>query len=498
MNQPRCLFWHRKDLRISDNIGLSIAAKNTFAITGVYILDEKIFPKNNDPPKLAPAQIWFLTRSLEELINNWVEIGSELIILHGDPVKLIPKLANAIRAEVVSWNSDIEPLNREIESKVHSSLSKQSIKVITSWDQLLVNPSTILTINGAPYKVFGAFWRNWKSKINQKSIKESPLNGGLNPIKSPFGLFKLDKKLQKHIYELFSCEIVTTPNKKLKEIRERNSFKGISKCPCLPGERQGNIQLQQFLESRNILNYSIYRDVPFNSRTSSISAGLKFGTISPRQAWLISLKAISHAKTKSEEESIYTWQKELCWREFYQNVLFNFPEIANGPYREKLKKFPWENNMSWLNSWKEGATGVPIVDASMRQLIETGWMHNRCRMIVASFLVKDLICNWQLGEQVFIDNLVDGDLASNNGGWQWSASSGMDTKPLRIFSPFTQAMKFDPNADFIRKWIPELSHVPTNDLLSGSITNVERRFYPEAIINHQVQQSKFKSIYKEL
>ena len=189
------------------------------------------------------------------------------------------------------------------------------------------------------------------------------------------------------------------------------------------------------------------------------------------------------------------WEQELCWREFYQQALFHFPELADGPYREQWRRFPWETNEDWFDFWKEGQTGMPIIDAAMRQLNQTGWMHNRCRMIVASYLVKDLICDWRWGERAFMELEVDGDLAANNGGWQWSASSGMDPKPLRIFNPATQASKFDSAGDYIRQWVPELRHVNTKDLLSGEIGALERREYPEPLVDHKRQQAKFKALY---
>ena len=189
------------------------------------------------------------------------------------------------------------------------------------------------------------------------------------------------------------------------------------------------------------------------------------------------------------------WEQELAWREFYQQALFHFPELAEGPYRPQWRHFPWENDPERLAAWRDGLTGMPIIDAAMRQLTASGWMHNRCRMIVASYLVKDLICNWQLGETAFMEHLVDGDLAANNGGWQWSASSGMDPKPLRIFNPATQAAKFDPDATYIRTWLPELAHVSTKELISGEIAPLERRGYPELIVDHKHQQARFKALY---
>ena len=204
------------------------------------------------------------------------------------------------------------------------------------------------------------------------------------------------------------------------------------------------------------------------------------------------------ARSDEALDSITVWEQELCWREFYQQALFHFPELADGPYRPQWRHFPWQNDPQRLEAWQEGLTGMPIIDAAMRQLSASGWMHNRCRMIVASFLVKDLICDWRLGESHFMAHLVDGDLAANNGGWQWSASSGMDPKPLRIFNPATQASKFDPEASYIRHWLPELRHVASRDLISGDIAPLERRGYPEPIVVHKEQQARFKALYATL
>jgi deoxyribodipyrimidine photo-lyase len=236
--------------------------------------------------------------------------------------------------------------------------------------------------------------------------------------------------------------------------------------------------------------------------TSSLSAALKFGTLSPRQAWAAAQQARAEVEALGGAAealaSIGVWEQELAWREFYQQALFHFPELAKGPYRPQWKQFPWENDPVRLEAWQQGLTGMPIIDAAMRQLAASGWMHNRCRMIVASYLVKDLIVDWRLGEAHFMRHLVDGDLAANNGGWQWSASSGMDPKPLRIFNPATQASKFDPEARYIRHWLPELKHVSTRDLLSGEIAPLERRGYPAPVVNHKLQQARFKALYAAL
>ena len=208
---------------------------------------------------------------------------------------------------------------------------------------------------------------------------------------------------------------------------------------------------------------------------------------------------MENSRSDETKANIETWQKEIAWREFYQHAMYNFPELASGAYRETFKNFPWESNEKYFQAWCEGKTGYPIVDAAMRQLNETGWMHNRCRMIVASFLTKDLLLNPQWGEKYFMQRLIDGDLSANNGGWQWSASSGMDPKPVRIFNPASQAQKFDPEGEYIRQWVSELRSFDTRCLLTGNITPLERQAvgYPEPIVDHKVQQRLFKELYKQ-
>jgi deoxyribodipyrimidine photo-lyase len=247
-----------------------------------------------------------------------------------------------------------------------------------------------------------------------------------------------------------------------------------------------------------LLAYGEGRNIPARAGTSGLSAALKFGTLSPRQAWAAAQGARARARGPEALDAISVWEQELAWREFYQQALFHFPELADGPYRPQWRQFPWQNDPRWVEAWREGLTGVPIVDAAMRQLNGSGWMHNRCRMIVASFLVKDLICDWRLGESAFMARLVDGDLAANNGGWQWSASSGMDPKPLRIFNPASQAAKFDPEATYIRRWLPELTHVSTAELISGMISPLERRGYPAPLVDHKRQQAHFKALHAAL
>jgi deoxyribodipyrimidine photo-lyase len=265
-----------------------------------------------------------------------------------------------------------------------------------------------------------------------------------------------------------------------------------------PGETAAQDQLDEFCTNA-INEYQEQRNFPAQPGTSLLSAAFKFGVIGPRRVWAATQAVMDQARSEETQVNVRTWQQEIAWREFYQHAMYFFPELADGAYREVLKTFPWENNEKYFQSWREGRTGYPIVDAAMRQMNQTAWMHNRCRMIVASFLTKDLIVDYRLGEKYFMQVLYDGDLSANNGGWQWSTSSGMDPKPLRIFNPASQAQKFDPEADYIREWLPELSSVDTEYLVTGKIPKQERDRcgYPAPIVDHSVQQRKFKERYQQ-
>ena len=345
-------------------------------------------------------------------------------------------------------------------------------KVLVDWDQLLIAPEQLKTGGGDPYRVYGPFLRNWRGQVQVRQPETVP---------APTDLIDLASELVPESLSLDGHQA-------------SHGFEGTDLCPCRPGESAAMQQLTSFCE-KALFGYEPDRNFPGVAGTSLLSAALSIGTLSPRQAWCAAQQARDLSRSEEQNSAIGVWEQELGWREFYQQALFHFPELADGPYREQWRRFPWENNQAWFEAWREGMTGMPIIDAAMRQLNQSGWMHNRCRMIVASFLVKDLICDWRWGERAFMQLEVDGDLAANNGGWQWSASSGMDPKPLRIFNPATQASKFDSSGDYIRQWVPELKHVNNKDLLSGEIGALERLGYPEPLIVHKTQQARFKQLY---
>ncbi|MFM7512542.1 MAG: cryptochrome/photolyase family protein, partial [Cyanobium sp.] len=352
MAPARWLFWHRRDLRLADNLGLAAAAAATPGLTGVFVLDPGIL----DAPAMAPARLWFLADSLRELAERWRAAGSRLVVLRGDPAELLPRLAAATAAEVVAWNRDVEPYGRERDRRVAAALQAQGQRVLVDWDQLLIAPEALKTGGGDPYRVYGPFWRNWRGQVERKELAEH-----LTPAAAPHGLVDLNPAAlprpelwqQLPFVEDLAAAI-------------RPDFEGAELCPCRPGEAAALEQLNAFCDGGPLLAYEPDRNVPGIAGTSALSAALKFGTISPRQCWQAAQQARELARSDEQRQAIQVWEQELAWREFYQQALFHFPELADGPYRQPWRHFPWENDPRRFEAWRAGLTGVPIVDAAMR------------------------------------------------------------------------------------------------------------------------------------
>lgn len=468
------LFWHRRDLRVTDNVGLAAASKQSLKVMGLFCLDHQILNRDD----LAPARVTYMIGCLQDLEQSYQKIGSQLLIIQGDPTAAIAELAVAMEAKAVYWNLDVEPYAQGRDRQVREALKAQGIGYENYWDQLLHAPGEILTKSSdTPYKVYTPFWRSWIKADKQPVAQMSEKLEGLTPA-------ELDTAKQAGTIDLPTAKDL--------------GYEWSNPLLLSPGETAAQEQLANYCD-RQIYSYDEQRNFPAIDGTSQLSAALKFGAIGIRTIWQETLAALENCRSEEAENNIQTWQQELAWREFYQHCMYFFPELEQGAYRDEFKDFPWENNEDYFQAWCAGKTGYPIVDAAMRQLNETGWMHNRCRMIVASFLTKDLIIDWRWGEKYFMQKLFDGDLSANNGGWQWSASSGMDPKPLRIFNPASQAAKYDPEAEYIRQWLPELRSQDTEYLVTGKIPDLERYScdYPQAIVDHKVQQRKFKALYQQ-
>jgi len=468
------LFWHRRDLRISDNTGLVAARQQSQKVVGVFCLDPNLLERDD----VAPVRVTYMIGCLQHLQQRYAEVGSQLLILHSDPRQAIPALAAALNAKAVFWNWDVEPYSQARDRAVIAALKEKGIQVLPqSWDQLLHSPEEIVTGSNQPYTVYTPFWRNWSSK---------PKGTPVTSLQNVEGLTETEKQTVKQI------GLIELPTAK------DLGFIWDNELVLAPGEAAAQERLEEFTD-RAITEYQEQRNFPAVNGTSQLSAALKFGAIGIRTVWAATQTALETSRSDETEASIRAWQQELAWREFYQHAMYHFPELAEGAYRQQFKNFPYDNNEEYFQAWCEGRTGYPIVDAAMRQMNTIGWMHNRCRMIVANFLTKDLLINPHLGEKYFYQRLIDGDLSANNGGWQWSASSGMDPKPVRIFNPASQAQKFDPEGEYIREWLPELGSIDTEFLLSGNIPESDRDAlgYPNPIVDHKERQRQFKAIYEQ-
>jgi deoxyribodipyrimidine photo-lyase len=468
------LFWHRRDLRTTDNIGLAAARERSPRVVGVFCLDPNILQRDD----VAPARVTYMVGTLRELQENYARAGSQLLILHDQPVNALPRLASALGAKAVFRNQDIEPYGRSRDRAVAAVLQQVGVEVHDFWDQILHAPEAILTGGGQPYTVYSPYWRNWSSKPKAKPMPA--LAGAI-------GLTDAEQETAQ--------SVGAVPLPSAREL----GFVWDNPLLLEPGETAARERLAFFCDSA-IVDYQEQRNFPANTEgTSHLSAALKFGAIGVRTVWAKTVEVTEQARSDEAQNSIRNWRQELAWREFYQHALYWFPELAEGVYRKLLKDFPWENNPDYFQAWCDGKTGYPIVDAAMRQMNELGWMHNRCRMITASFLCKDLLVSYQLGEKYFMQRLYDGDQSANNGGWQWCTSSGMDPQPLRIFNPASQTQKFDMDAEYIRQWMPELRSLDTEAIVTGKIPQDERDRcgYPAPIVDHRVQQNKFKQLYNQ-
>jgi deoxyribodipyrimidine photo-lyase len=468
------LFWHRRDLRISDNTGLAAARSHSSKVVGVFCLDPNILERDD----IAPARVSYMIGCLQALQKRYAEVGSQLLILHANPMQAIPALAAALNAKAVFWNWDVEPYSHIRDRTIIDALKEKGIQFLDqNWDQILHPPEEIRSGLNQPYTVYTPFWKNWVSKPKA------------NPVPTLENAEKLTEA-EEEIAKLTGAIALPTA----KDL----GFVWDQDLVIAPGEAAAQERLEEFTNSA-INEYKEQRNFPAVNGTSQLSAALKFGAIGIRTVWQATLEALQNSRSEETESNIRTWQQEIAWRDFYQHAMYNFPELAEGAFRVTLKNFPWQTNEEYFQAWCEGKTGYPIVDAAMRQMNELGWMHNRCRMIVASFLTKDLLINPQLGEKYFMQKLIDGDLSANNGGWQWSASSGMDPKPLRIFNPASQAQKFDPEGEYIREWVPELRSMDTEYLVTGKIPLSERDAvgYPHPIVDHNLQQRQFKGLYQQ-
>ena len=432
MGNNTTIVWLRDDLRIADNPALSAAVERGGQVVVVYVLDEV----SQGIRPLGGASRWWLHHSLESLAASIEKLGGRLVLRRGPAADEINDLVAETDAEAVYWNRRYAA-SRDLDADLKHSLRKRDIDAQSFAANLLFEPWTVTTAEGNPYRVFTPFWRACLDKVPPRT-----------PIDAPTKLTSPEVESDK----LASWQLLPT----------KPDWSGGLADRWVPGEASAIRTLESFATGA-LADYD-RRDLPALDSTSHLSPHLRFGEISPFQIWH-RVHGTIDAKARKNAEG---YLREVIWREFNWNILFHSPELATKNFRGEFDAFPWEKpSAPVLDAWRHGNTGIPLVDAGMRELWATGYMHNRVRLVVASFLVKNLLLDWRLGEQWFWDTLVDADEANNPGNWQWVAGSGADAAPyFRIFNPLLQASKFDPDGEYIARWLPsdELAAQPIVDL----------------------------------
>lgn len=476
---PRvALHWFRRDLRLADNTALTAACREFDFVVPVFVFDPRLL-KGHDT---GAPRVAFLLDALEVLEQSLAKRGIPLVIRTGDPSEIVVTLAKESGAEAVFVNRDYSPFALRRDTAVEESLRAAGVRWSDHPDLLLTEPSECLKGDGTPYTVFTPYSRKWReipkceperrAKLASVEIPRSRrITAGTLPSLADLG-FRLEASIPSG------------------------------------GEPAAMRRLRRFASLR-LERYAENRDLPALDGTSGLSADLKFGTISPRQVFAAVTSFVGPERigfdpkrppqglSRDHADRLTnggTFASELCWRDFYFAILFHFPRVARGAFRENYARLEWpERRAEIREAWVEGRTGFPIIDAGMRQLAQTGWMHNRLRMLTACFLTKTLLVDWRFGEKIFRQRLVDGELASNNGGWQWSASTGTDAQPyFRIFNPTAQSKRYDPEGEYIRRWVPELRDVPAPLIHepSGDPATLKKTGYPAPCVDYSAKRKE--------
>jgi deoxyribodipyrimidine photo-lyase len=468
----KSLVWFRRDLRDYDHAALYHALKNSAQVFCIFVFDNEILDLLEDKADRRVEFIWESIKALKAALQSH---GGDLIVAHGKAREIIPQQAKKFGVDAVFSNRDYEPSAMARDAAVEQALSQDDIEFHQFKDQVIFEKDEVLTQQGKPYGVFTPYKNAHLKKLNDFYLKPYPTDRYFS---------HLAKHQAEAIPELESLGFQRTNLSQMK----------------LPTGMQGAKSLfEDFID--RIKQYKEARDYPAVKGPSYLSVHLRFGTISIRQ--------LARTAWQMGGGGPETWLSELIWRDFYFQILYHNPKIADGEaYKAEFNHLPFPNDKRLFEAWCKGETGYPLVDAAMRQLNQTGYMHNRLRMVVASFLVKDLLIDWRWGERYFTEKLIDFDLSANNGGWQWAASTGCDAQPwFRIFNPTTQSEKFDPAGKFIRKYIPELTACSNKEIhapwlipgLRQAMLGIEiGKNYPLPVVDHALQREKTLSLYKNI
>jgi len=465
------LYWFRQDLRCLDNPALSLACANHKKLIPLYINEL------NPTLKTGSAQKWWLYHSLVSLQKNLKKAGLDLFFRQANPLELIEELIRHYQIEAVYWNRCYEPMHIVRDKKIKAALNALGVKVISCNGSLLNEPWEVLNQSGTFFKVFTPYWRQCIRQMQSK-----PLNS----------------ITQWPLLETISSDSIDDWHLTPKNPNWASGFATYWQ----PGEAGAIKNLEHFIET-SLSDYKELRNQPTKQGTSKLSPHLHFGEISPRIIWESVQRAMQ--ELKGAVSSAETFLSELGWREFSYQLLYHYPELVDTNFKRQFDSFPWQEDEEALHRWQQGLTGYPIVDAGMRELWHTGYMHNRVRMIVASFLTKDLMIDWRRGAEWFWDTLLDADLASNSASWQWVAGSGADAAPYyRIFNPTLQGVKFDPLGAYTKQWVPELKNVPAKwihqpwDAPQGALGITLGKDYPLPMVDHATARQLALSYYKNL
>ena len=474
--QDPAIIWFRNDLRLQDNAAL-VAASRHRALVPVFIRE------TTSPARpLGAARRWWLHHSLARLAAALESLGTPLLRMSGNPAELIADLVKATGASAVYWNRRYDPAFQMADAALKASLREDGLMAESFAGHLLHEPGRVRTGSGAHYKVYGPFWRALEPEVESRSPLPTP--GSLAPWPS-------------------ISRLTSEPLDSWRLRPVKPDWSGGLAEAWTPGENGAHARLVDFLENR-IGGYADRRDIPGVDATSGLSPHLANGEITPAQIFE-ALKTTGDDASPADQSK---FRKEIGWREFAWHLLANEPALPERNHNRKFDRFPWRSDASALAAWQEGLTGYPVVDAGMRQLWQTGWMHNRVRMIVASFLTKHLLIDWRQGEDWFWDTLVDADPASNAASWQWVAGSGADAAPyFRIFNPVLQGENFDPDGSYVRHFVPELASMPAkfihkpwsapDPVLKAAGVRLGSN-YPHPIVDHQLARDRALAAYQQI
>lgn len=460
--QPSTIHWFRRDLRIADNASLSSAAESGLPVIPLYITSDW----RDRHHWTGPNRQHFLCESLASLAKNLETLQGRLIIRKGEAVSELRKIITESHAVALHYQASPDPFGKSVELEVSQLCAELGVECHIHADVALHGPQDVLTQSGQPYRVFTPYYRNWENLAKPSPIAKP------RPLQTPAHISSLPLPTVEH----WGWE---TPETQIVE----------------PGERAARERLKQAI-TRKVADYAANRDFPGAEGTSRTSQDLRHGLISIRTVYAECLKAKATAN-HAGKAGIDTFIKELAWREFYFAILHYFPNVLHEEFNADWRGLPWDEPGENFEKWKQGRTGFPIVDAGMRELLATGFMHNRVRMITAMFLTKDLHIDWKLGESWFMRQLVDGEIASNNGGWQWSAGTGADAAPyFRIQNPWSQTAKYDPDGIYIKRWIPELAKVsPSRFLEPPKDGQPLAPGYPLPCVDHKTERERTLAIF---